>query len=255
MSEKKKPMNLGGVKKDRSGASPKKKKKPVSEKEAESTENVFNDAYGEDDSDEILSGVPKKGGKSNYIFAVVGVLAVAVLVIAYLLFAPGKEEQPPVSENVQAPPVVEQQQTQQNPTTSQPSVGTQNFAGDTTMKQDSPLVNPEEYLTDVFGLTMQVNYTVKEISEIADFVSYEKHRGTWGGGLELHWLDVEYKGSQYVIQVPFKYYKELEDSGIIPVKMEVLSVEGPKSGQNLTVISYMCLDEEVLATIMKSQKK
>ena len=110
-------------------------------------------------------------------------------------------------------------------------------------------------MEDIFGLTTRVDYTVKSITNVADFVSYEKHRGTWGGGLELYWLDVEYKDKKYVVQVPFRYYKELDDVGIVPVRMEVLSILSQSDGSQMTVISYMCLDEEVLKDVLKQQSK
>ena len=58
-----------------------------------------------------------------------------------------------------------------------------------------------------------------------------------------------------VVQVPFKYYKELDDIGIVPVSMEVLTITNQADGANLTVISYMCLDEKVLQEVLKQQSK
>lgn len=133
-----------------------------------------------------------------------------------------------------------------------PGVGTQDFTRDTTMVSDSPLTNPDQYLEDLYGLTTSVDYNVREIKYATDFVSYTKYRGTWGGGLELYWLNVDYKGRPYVIQVPFKYYKELTDTGIVPVKMEVLKIRG-SADEDLTVISYMSLDEETLQSVLETQ--
>ena len=76
-----------------------------------------------------------------------------------------------------------------------------------------------------------------------------------GRSLELYYLDAEYKGKKYVIQVPFKYYKELDDSGIIPVKMEVLRIQSETDGTYLSVVSYMCLDEKTLENVLKTQNK
>lgn len=218
----------------------------------------------EDEDDDILSDVDTDGsGKSKWLFIVVGVVVVVAIIIAFLLFGGKKTTPPPVDTGSVTPAQQGQNQTpsstQQTPTPGEPvapvGVGTQDFTGNTTMSNSDVLTDPDKYLEDIYGLTTRVDYTVSSISNVADFVSYEKHRGTWGGGLELYWLDVEYKNNNYVIQVPFKYYKELDDIGIVPVKMEVLSIQGVSSSETLTVISYMSLDEETLKDILKQQAK
>lgn len=234
---------------------------------AKAAEAAEND--GDDDDDDILDSVPdKKSSKNNLLIGAIGVIVVAVLVLAFLLFG-GKRSNPqdtpidPPAVQQQDPNIAQneqQQQTQQQQQQTQDyetpdGLGTQDFTQNTTMQNGNILTNPDEYVEDLYGLTTRVDYTVDRISFIADFVSYEKHRGTWGGGLELYWLDATYKGNKYVVQVPFQYYKELDDTGIVPVKMEVLSIKGSVEGENLSVISYMCLDEATLKDILKQQTK
>ena len=224
------------------------------------------DAGGEDD--EILASISKRDPKkNNLMFGVLAVGGVLLIIILFLLFRGGGGNNN--GNIVQQPTQQTQQPTVQQPTTQQPqqgdssgsqsntggNMGAQDFTGNTTMTNSDVLTNPDKYVQDIYGLTTRVDYTVSSVKYVADFVSYTKHRGTWGGGLELYWLDVEYQGSKYVIQVPFVYYKELTAEGIVPVKMEVLTIEGAGEGETLTVVSYMCLDEQTLKTILQNQKK
>lgn len=180
-----------------------------------------------------------------------------ILVIAvFLLFRGGRNKNPldipeptPTATSTPYYPMPSQEPQASTP----PKLGTQDFTGNTNMKTSDRLDDPDMFVEDIYGLTTRVDYTVNSITNVADFVSYTKHRGTWGGGLELYWLEATYKNNKYVIQIPFKYYKELDETGIVPVKMEVLSIEGATPNEPLTVISYMCLDEETLKEILKSQ--
>lgn len=224
------------------------------------------DDLDEDDEEEdeiIQSSIKskKEGGNNNTKFLIIGGIVVAIVVILFLIFRPKAPEVPETDVN---PPVQTEQtdtsDTQQPPPEEaeipdDPNFGTQNFLGDTNNVSDTPLTDPENFTKDIYGLTLRVDYTVSKIQEASDFVNYTKHRGTWGGGLELYYLDCEYKGNRYVIQVPFKYYKELDDEGIVPVKMEVLRIQSETDGTYLSVVSYMCLDEKTLQSVLKTQSK
>lgn len=237
-------------KKDSSDASRAKAKAPKETKPADDGDE------DDEDDDDILSGIPERGkNKNNMLFIVAGVAVVVVVAFVFIVFILGGQDEP-------ATPQQTTQPTQQQPATQQPvedqlpeGMGTQDFTQNTTMTNSDVLTNPDEYTQDIYGLTTRVDYTVNRISNVADFVSYTKHRGTWGGGLELYWLEADYHGSKYVVQVPFEYYKELDDTGIVPVKMEVLTIAGTMADETLTVISYMCLDEETLESVLKSQGK
>ena len=215
------------------------------------------DEEDDEEDDDILSGIPERGkNKNNMLFIVAGIAVVVVVVFVFIIFFMGGRNEPAQQETAQPQQTTQQQTTQQPVEDTLPEgVGTQDFTQNTTMTNSDVLTNPDQYTQDIYGLTTRVDYTVNRISNVADFVSYTKHRGTWGGGLELYWLEAEYHGSKYVIQVPFEYYKELDDTGIVPVKMEVLTIAGTTADETLTVISYMCLDEETLESVLKSQSK
>lgn len=218
----------------------------------------------EDEEDEEILGASDSAGKGNSMFKIAGIIAVPVVIIIAVVFMinvlRGRQAVSPGAGDTNPPVESGSTETQAPVETNDPNaipslpVGMQDFTGDTTMESSSTPEDPANFTKDINGLTTQVNYTVDRIYDAADFVSYEKHRGTWNAGLELYWLEAEYRGKKYTIQVPFKYYKELDDIGIIPVKMEVLSIKSDIDGSALTVVSYMCLDEKVLEQIQKTQK-
>lgn len=232
MAVEKKTLNLVGSKKP-TPSKPKATKEPT-----DKDENLFDGVK------------PSKGASPIVAGACIGVAVIAVIVGFFVVKGLGDEVDEPIKEVQDAPPI-----TTTTPPQAQTSLGFKDFTDSTNMVSDSNLSNPDTYVEDLYGLTTVVNYTVLGIRDSYDFVSYEKKRGTWGGGLELYWLEAEYKGSKYSIQVPFKYYKELDASGIVPVRMEVLEVKGSTSTETLTVVSYMCLDEKVLESVLKNQGK
>lgn len=239
------------------------------DEELEGTDaNEDDDDNDEEEDDVIRSAVKrKKEGKTPNLKFIGGAAVVVVLVVFGFLIFGGKgptADPPPSNPTTQQPEDNTSTGDVSTPSTESPTppevpddinVGTQNFLDNTTMDSNSPLTDPDNYIKDLYGLSTQVNYTVSKISTATDFVSYTKYRGTWGGGLELYYLDAEYKGNHYVIQVPFQYYKELDDVGIVPVKMEVLRVLNEVDGNYLTIISYMCLDENTLKAVLKTQSK
>lgn len=256
-----KPMSLAGTRQGKGESSDSiqkpKRKSPdeVNESGRVKSKDLFDEVEDTDEDDEVLSVVESKGKSGDQTkFIILGVI-VAVMVVALFLLFHGKKEEPVPDEVqvIEAPPELKEE-----PDTSEeviPGVGTQDFTGNTNMNTSEVLTNPDEFLQDINGLTTRVDYTVSSITNISDFVSYTKHRGTWGGGLELYWLDAEYQGTKYVIQVPFKYYKELADEGIVPVSVEILTIPSPSGDENLHVASYMCLDEKVLKDVLKNQNK
>lgn len=111
------------------------------------------------------------------------------------------------------------------------------------------VTEPGEFLKDINGSQIPKHYEVKKITYETDFVSYTKKRGVTGDGVELLWLDAEYKGNPYVIQVPFKVWKELDENGITVVDMEVLTID-----KDLKVISNMQVKDNYKEIMEKGEK-
>lgn len=219
------------------------------------SDRLLEDDEDDDDEDEIIQESLKtdsKKGISPVMMTLVGVILVLVIIVGFVVLRNtfSREEDPIPS----SPPQIES--TDPGPTgPDSPGIGTQDFTGDTNMTSNSVLTDPDNFVKDLYGLTLQTDYTVSAIQSAADLVNYKKCRGTWGGGIELYYLDVIYRDTKYVIQVPFKYYKELDDEGIVPVKMEVLRIKSATSDDYLSVISYMTLDEDTLKSILKAQAR
>ena len=263
---------------------PKKKKTPTArdvskvKKPSHALYDADNDPLNdedEDDDEEIEAAVSKKGD-NKIVFVVAAVIVVCFVIVGFIIFG-GKGEPNNAVDDPGSMPASSQSQSQndsqQIPQQSQtsdpqgdqstevpapnedPNVGIQDFTQNTTMTTSGTPTSGDEFIKDLYGLSTRVDYTVDNIYEATDFVNYEKKRGTWDGGLELYYLDATYKGRQYVVQIPFKYYKELDDIGTVPVKMEVLRIKGSSSEDDRTIISYMTLDEKVLETVMKSATK
>lgn len=225
------------------------------------------DALDDDDDEKVE--VPKgkvcsnnNNGSTTKILIGSG-LAVTIAVVGFMYVMSGgkKQDDTPPSVVTQQQQQPQQQKPQQQP--QQPNkpkepdtddrLGIQDFTTNTTMTTDDVLGDGENVTSDLFGLTTRVDYTVGDMYYTTDFVNYTKRRATWGGGLEFYYLDCEYRGSKYMIQVPFKYYKELDDVGIVTVKMEVLRIKGATEDDTRSVVSYMTLDEDVLRTVQKSK--
>lgn len=228
--------------------------------------DLFSSPTDEDDSkeeDEIVKDNEHLNISKTYLlYTLIGTFVIIIVLFILIIALVSKRKV-----NVQEP----QQQTQEfssiepllessssetiQPETKKDIVGIQDFTQNTNMKSSSELSDTDLILEDLYGLSLRVDYTVSKIDMITDFVNYEKRRGTWGGGLELYWLDAKYKDTKYIIQIPFKYYKELDDSGIVPVKMEVLRIKNSNDSDddNRNVISYMTLDEVTLKELLKKK--
>lgn len=251
-----KPKSKGPVKKGSPAPTPKRRTTPPQQKPKQG-QFVFDDEEEDgDEEDEIIQASisKKKNGMDPKLFAPIAGVAIVLVIILFVVFG-RKKEPDPVPVTPTEPAVTETEPPSVDPTRPD-SVGIQDFTGNTNNTSDSPLSNPDGFVEDIQGLTMRVEYDVTAITNnTVDFVNYTKKRGTWGGGLELYWLDCTYKTDKhYVIQVPFKYYKELDDVGTVPVKMEILQVKQP-TGELMYVISCMDLDETTLKTFLNSQKK
>lgn len=92
----------------------------------------------------------------------------------------------------------------------------------------------DDYLKDINGVSISATYNVVSRDYVYDYVSYTAKRGIIDDGMEIYWLEAEYEGKQYRIQVPFYYFKDFSEQGVCRVQIEVLNIEG--GGK---VISYM----------------
>lgn len=102
------------------------------------------------------------------------------------------------------------------------------------MNNNGQMTDPKNFISDVNGNKIPKDFVVQRIADETDFVNYIKRRGMTGDGIELLWLEAQYKGIPYTIQVPFKIWRELDPQGITVVDMEVMYLEN-----GAKVVSFM----------------
>lgn len=114
------------------------------------------------------------------------------------------------------------------------SVGLPNFSDSEEGTTTEKYFSSSDFVKDLNGLDVPAVYNVKSRSYIKDFVNYDAKRAIMDDGMELYWLEVTYKNKKYRVQCPFYIFKDLDDSGICVVEIEVLNLEGGEK-----IISYM----------------
>ena len=117
--------------------------------------------------------------------------------------------------------------------------GQPDYQHSTNNTTSSRVFDVNDYVKDINGLDVSAVYQEASLEYVIDYVSYVAHRGLVDNGMEMYWLDVEYNGLKYKMQVPFYYFKDLKETGICRVEMEIIhTMDGGK------VISYMHIVSE-----------
>lgn len=105
------------------------------------------------------------------------------------------------------------------------------------MKNSDTLDSPTDFLKDLNGISIPIDYNVESIDYVRDYVNYTKHRASIDDGMELYWIEISYKGKDYRCTIPFWRYKAMDDSGICITQIEVLTLEGgEKIISNMVVV-------------------
>ena len=191
-----------------------------------------------DDSDD--SGA--SGGVKRHNLIIVFIV-IAVIIIAAIIFFLGKsgsttqdDEQTTQSQSAQIDP--QQSMETEKETTAMP--GAIDYYNNDNMKTSDTLDQVTDFLKDLQGVSIPVDYTVTEINYVRDYVNYTKRRASVDEGMELYWIDIVYNDKKYKCTIPFWRYKAMKDEGICIVEMEVLSLEGgAKVISNMVVVSSL----------------
>ena len=102
------------------------------------------------------------------------------------------------------------------------------------MTTGATVYNANDFISDLNGLEVSAIYNVEKIEYVTDYVNYETRRASIDDGMEFYWIEAKYHEKKYRVQIPYCYYKNMQDSGICKVNMEVLNLVG--GGQ---LVSYM----------------
>ena len=87
--------------------------------------------------------------------------------------------------------------------------GLPNMNVNTNMTSDTPVTDYKDFVSSIDGKQQDVNYEVSRIETAIDFVNYTKRRGVTGTGVELYWLEADYKNRPYVFKFHLKYLRNL----------------------------------------------
>jgi hypothetical protein len=112
--------------------------------------------------------------------------------------------------------------------------GDNNYSDSSKNETTAKYFSADDYVKDLEGEDVSAIYSVDHREYITAHVSYTAKRAIIDDGMEMYWLDVDYKGKQYRVQCPFYYFKDMDETGICRVEIEILYLEN--GGQ---VISYM----------------
>lgn len=198
----------------------------------------------------------KSNDKNNnkVIMICVGAVIICVLLGGFLLWRSKKKNEEVILMQQQ------QQQTQQNnaqtttSTTNNSAVddkakaGAANLYGSVAGENSSDAV-PVTNMTVVQslqGVDENVNYKVRSSKTVRDFVSYKKHRGVVGSGVEFYWLEGTYKGQTCIIPTSYQIFHQLDEEGQTVVDVEVLTLE-----DNQEVVTYMSVVQNAKSLINK----
>lgn len=117
--------------------------------------------------------------------------------------------------------------------------GVPDYEHSTNNTTTAKVFDANDFVKDINGLDVAAIYHEASLEYVIDYVSYEAHRGITDTGMELYWLDVDYNGLKYRMQVPFYYFKDLKERGVCRVEIEIVhTIDGGK------IISYMHIVSE-----------
>lgn len=203
--------------------------------DSSSNKTVLDDLKGSE-------ATPRISKNKNAILTAVIIFIILMIIICLLKSVKQKQQTPPVSidtggvttEFTSTTELVDTStEVVGNPTTDI-SVGLPEFDPRENGSTSAIVYSATDYIKDLYGADIPAVYNVANRTYIRDFVNYEKKRAIIDEGMELYWLEVQYKGKAYRCQVPYLIFKDLDTTGICVVELEMLTLEGGE-----TVISFM----------------
>lgn len=171
------------------------------------------------------------------VMMIIGVVAIVVVIGVIMFFVNSSKKR-------QQELLLMQQQQQEesnknNSTESTVKPGIPSFNGIGEEENDEYLYDPSLITKDLNGNQVPTDYVVEDSDTVTDYINYKKYRAATGNGLEFYWLEAEYKGQPYKVQVPYSVYSKLDYSGITVVDMEVLELEDGSK-----MVTYMKVRED-----------
>ena len=190
----------------------------------------------EDDGEVIRQRKPNNGDDKKVLFIVGGVVIVVIVIAIFFFVSSSKKKEA----ELLALQMQQQEESSKNSNTeSTVKPGIPSFSGVGAEENDEYLYDPSLVTKDLNGNQVPTNYVVDDSETVTDYITYKKFRAPTGNGLEFYWLEAEYKGQPYKVQVPYSVYSKLDYSGITVVDMEVLELEDGSK-----MVNYMKVRED-----------
>ena len=187
----------------------------------------------------VDKNVTQKSNKNTII--IIAVVAVIVIIIAMLKSLMTPEEPIEMTDTGQvdgttqeAATTTAQGATTEHEISTEVAVGLPEFDDRENGSTSATVYSANDYIKDLNGNDIPAVYNVASRSYVKDFANYEAKRAILADGMEMYWLEIQYKNKPYRCQVPYYVFKDLETTGICVVEIEVLTLEGGEQ-----VISYM----------------
>ena len=188
----------------------------------------------------VDKNVTQKSNKNTII--IIAVVAVIVIIIIAMLKSLMTPEEPIEMTDTgqvdgttqEAATTTAQGATTEYEISTEVAVGLPEFDDRENGSTSATVYSANDYIKDLNGNDIPAVYNVASRSYVKDFANYEAKRAILADGMEMYWLEIQYKNKPYRCQVPYYVFKDLETTGICVVEIEVLTLEGGEQ-----VISYM----------------
>lgn len=89
---------------------------------------------------------------------------------------------------------------------------------------DQGPIESNSFRKDFLNTDAKENYTEPiEIVNVKDSVSYVKHRTITDEGMDMYWVDAQYKGKKTQFTIPYSVYQSLAPEGVMDVTVETVT--------------------------------
>lgn len=186
-----------------------------------------------------------KNNSVNNKVLLAGISFAVAVVLAVVGYNSGKSREAKLAQQQQQQQVqkdaeAQAQSQQKKDEESNVKAGIDNLQNNTNNKSTSDLTDKDEVFSDLNGVPINSTYEIKSIKTVTEVVGYKKYRAQLGNGLEFYWLEVDYKGQPYKVQIPLSSFKELSsESGYVVVDAEVTT-----TSDNHELITYMSVRKD-----------
>lgn len=217
---------------------PKEKKKKAPSPKEEKEPNVLGmgeddfDYDDEDDEEDDLdsssdTGEDKEPSNINKKHIIIGAGIVVVLIGIILFFVLGGEEEQAVIEE----PVVEEKVdslTEMQDSLYKKGIGKE--AVDEKKIYDQGPLSGKDFRKDFTNIDSPESYEMPiKIAAVNDSVSYTKHRTMTDDGMDMYWVDAQYKSKKTRLTLPYYIWQTLSPQGVMDVIVETVTDKGGKT--------------------------